>query len=394
MNCPNCNREVPDGKRFCGHCGQKLEAPERFDDNGVTRVESSNCNGEVPDGKGFCGHCGQKQEAPERFDDNGVTRVESSNCNGEVPDGKGFCGHCGQKLEAPERFDDNGVKRVESSQLKPKEYFEESPTTMAEAIDESPGRKEGIVGDIAIAGAVTCPICGNDNLPDVPYCSYCTAPLKESPSQLTSKTTPEENEGTGKIQKDRQKPIHKTQIFFTGLFTILMILLALNIFRFYSADIIKLITTRDIAEYYKNPASSMSIDLDWEEFVFNTTAGFAMWIALMPVSYWGIMATWKSLRPGDLETHKWGTRITSIFLFISAGAIFILRLRYPVSWGGSGISFIFDMAQVLLWPVAIGIWNLIETPKKRWTKRFWVGVIFSLFNWIVMDLFVDLIYWY
>jgi len=153
--------------------------------------------------------------------------MKCPNCNGEVPAGKRFCGHCGEKLGTPERFDDNSVTRVESSKLKPKEYFEESPIPMAGAIDESPGKKEGIVGDIAIAEAVTCPVCGNDNLPNVPYCSYCTAPLKESPSQLTSKTTPEENEGTGKIQKDRQKPIRKTPIFYIGLFIILMILLAL-----------------------------------------------------------------------------------------------------------------------------------------------------------------------
>ena len=43
MRCPNCNSEVPEGKRFCGHCGHQLApaAPEPFDDDAPTRVVPS-----------------------------------------------------------------------------------------------------------------------------------------------------------------------------------------------------------------------------------------------------------------------------------------------------------------------------------------------------------------
>jgi hypothetical protein len=44
MHCPNCNREVPEGKRFCGYCGYRLTpagagtpAPPGFDENAPTR---------------------------------------------------------------------------------------------------------------------------------------------------------------------------------------------------------------------------------------------------------------------------------------------------------------------------------------------------------------------
>jgi hypothetical protein len=41
MRCPNCNSEIPEGKRFCGYCGRRLEptpTPEPFDDDAPTRL--------------------------------------------------------------------------------------------------------------------------------------------------------------------------------------------------------------------------------------------------------------------------------------------------------------------------------------------------------------------
>jgi hypothetical protein len=39
MRCPNCNSKVPEGKRFCGYCGYRLEpAPDQFDDDAPTRL--------------------------------------------------------------------------------------------------------------------------------------------------------------------------------------------------------------------------------------------------------------------------------------------------------------------------------------------------------------------
>ncbi|MBU1430566.1 zinc ribbon domain-containing protein, partial [Myxococcota bacterium] len=27
MNCPNCSQTIPDGSKFCGHCGKRLSQP-------------------------------------------------------------------------------------------------------------------------------------------------------------------------------------------------------------------------------------------------------------------------------------------------------------------------------------------------------------------------------
>ena len=43
MLCPNCDKEVPKGKKFCGYCGQPLApvAPLDFDDEAKTRLEET-----------------------------------------------------------------------------------------------------------------------------------------------------------------------------------------------------------------------------------------------------------------------------------------------------------------------------------------------------------------
>jgi WD40 repeat protein len=40
MRCSNCNNEVPEGKKFCGHCGHKLTLPdaEKFDEEAPTKL--------------------------------------------------------------------------------------------------------------------------------------------------------------------------------------------------------------------------------------------------------------------------------------------------------------------------------------------------------------------
>ena len=53
MRCPNCNSEVPEGKRFCGYCGRRLTpaeasaappVPDAFDDEAPTQLVT----GETP----------------------------------------------------------------------------------------------------------------------------------------------------------------------------------------------------------------------------------------------------------------------------------------------------------------------------------------------------------
>jgi hypothetical protein len=59
MRCPNCNSEVPEGKRFCGYCGRRLTpaeasaappVPDAFDDDAPTQLVTGETPVE-PDGR-------------------------------------------------------------------------------------------------------------------------------------------------------------------------------------------------------------------------------------------------------------------------------------------------------------------------------------------------------
>jgi uncharacterized membrane protein YvbJ len=70
MLCPNCSGEIPEGKKFCGHCGHRLltgdpvpssSAPENFD--AVAPVSAplencSTCDAQNLSGARFCSACG------------------------------------------------------------------------------------------------------------------------------------------------------------------------------------------------------------------------------------------------------------------------------------------------------------------------------------------------
>ncbi len=55
MKCPNCEFENPDGMKFCGECGAKLEkiCPK--------------CNFSNPLDFKFCGECGQDLRKPQKY---------------------------------------------------------------------------------------------------------------------------------------------------------------------------------------------------------------------------------------------------------------------------------------------------------------------------------------
>ena len=51
MKCPKCQFENPDGMRFCGKCGERLE------------ITCPKCNSTNPHQFAFCGKCGQRLTA-------------------------------------------------------------------------------------------------------------------------------------------------------------------------------------------------------------------------------------------------------------------------------------------------------------------------------------------
>ena len=55
MTCPKCGNEVPEGKKFCGKCGTKLEVAPVV--NNATNI-CAKCGAELTPGKKFCGKCG------------------------------------------------------------------------------------------------------------------------------------------------------------------------------------------------------------------------------------------------------------------------------------------------------------------------------------------------
>ena len=56
MKCPNCKRNIPDGSKFCNHCGQRIE-----ESNGVIRCSNPQCGKEIPSDSKFCPFCGKPQ---------------------------------------------------------------------------------------------------------------------------------------------------------------------------------------------------------------------------------------------------------------------------------------------------------------------------------------------
>jgi predicted amidophosphoribosyltransferase len=50
VKCPNCGADVPEGNKFCGSCGTKMQAEN----------VCPNCETKNTPGNKFCSNCGQK----------------------------------------------------------------------------------------------------------------------------------------------------------------------------------------------------------------------------------------------------------------------------------------------------------------------------------------------
>ena len=92
MKCPNCNGEVPEGKRFCGHCGQRLVPIEPrpmtadFDDDAPTmladELEEVPKEPETPEQEmRICPACGAQNRHDARYCDKcgtSINKVEAA----------------------------------------------------------------------------------------------------------------------------------------------------------------------------------------------------------------------------------------------------------------------------------------------------------------------------
>ncbi len=58
MECINCKEVIPDGSKFCNHCGQRID-----ESNGVIRCSNHQCGKEIPTDSKFCPFCGKSLEA-------------------------------------------------------------------------------------------------------------------------------------------------------------------------------------------------------------------------------------------------------------------------------------------------------------------------------------------
>ena len=76
MNCPNCNNNIPDGSKFCNHCGQRIEII-----SGVKHCSNPQCGKEIPSDSMFCPFCGNKQSMILHSDESIVIiHSEGDNC--------------------------------------------------------------------------------------------------------------------------------------------------------------------------------------------------------------------------------------------------------------------------------------------------------------------------
>ena len=79
ITCPNCNKEVPKGSKFCLECGTKIEI--------------------IAENEVICPVCGKKTNKAKFCMECGASLVvKCEKCGAEVPNGAKFCLQCGEKI--------------------------------------------------------------------------------------------------------------------------------------------------------------------------------------------------------------------------------------------------------------------------------------------------------
>jgi hypothetical protein len=135
-SCVSCGADVT-GKKFCPHCGTRVQATGAPVSNQSAPVNACpRCNGEVAPGAAFCVHCGAALGAASAM------RMCPA-CQAEVPSSSAFCTNCGHDMRG------------------------------------------GSVSQPAQAPAF-CTSCGQQNAPGVRFCGHCGSPMGVGAAQTAS----------------------------------------------------------------------------------------------------------------------------------------------------------------------------------------------------------------
>lgn len=77
MKCPNCKNYIPNGSKFCNHCGERM-----VEDNGVIYCSNPKCGKEIPSDSKFCPFCGNSLSIEEQNQESEITIfTDSDNCS-------------------------------------------------------------------------------------------------------------------------------------------------------------------------------------------------------------------------------------------------------------------------------------------------------------------------
>lgn len=125
MQCPSCNNVIPDGSKFCNHCGQRIE-----ESNSVILCSNPQCGKDIPSDSKFCPFCGSKVSSTTAG--NSIQDKLTFNVNGvffnmiRVEGGTFDMGGTPEQMET-----DNDEKLVHKVTLTNDYYIGETPVTQA-----------------------------------------------------------------------------------------------------------------------------------------------------------------------------------------------------------------------------------------------------------------------
>ncbi|MBC8509463.1 MAG: zinc ribbon domain-containing protein [Chloroflexi bacterium] len=197
MRCPNCNEEIPEDKKFCGHCGHRLipqepaispPEPEDFDEQAPTIVEEPPVQPTIEE----IDESAPSTE-PEPEDEPALEQIACPSCGTQNPSGSRFCNSCAANLHLDEAQQDI----VETPPVL--DEIEEPAQKVSEPLSKAPAF-EGLrglpkwawgVGLVVLAGLV---VLGVVVVPRIISPDVASSPLVEEkhtvPSEEQQEPTP------------------------------------------------------------------------------------------------------------------------------------------------------------------------------------------------------------